>query len=164
MSDEEPKWLDDGDVHIMLPEPLVAAWHGIRASDCERACAASDEWLSLVPVGDAVGIVLGGDPGMVMVVPDDRGEVVIIRWMAAEDEAELIAFALRGEDVVRSEPDLELDNPVTSWRLFNAAADLPVDDHWSLRLTLPVGRVRVTTAYLESERNAAIVHRFSKGA
>lgn len=159
----ELDWLDDGNLYLLLPDRLLGEWHGIDSDDYDRACAASDNWLNTLPVGDGVGLVLGGDPGMALVVPGD-GEVVIVRWAGADDEHELVAFALRGEGVARTEPDLVFDNPADQWRLFNAAADLPAHGNPSRRVTLPAGVLRVRTAYLVSDRNCAIVHRFTKQA
>jgi hypothetical protein len=98
---------------------------------------------------------------MALVVPSDGG-VVLVRWAGADNEHELLAFALRGEGVARTEPDLVFDNPMARWRLFNAASDLLAHGNPSRRVVLPVGTVRVRTAYLVSDRNCAIVRWFSK--
>jgi hypothetical protein len=156
----ELAWLDDGNVYLLVPERLLGAWRGTGTDDYERACSASDNWLNTLPVGDGTGLVLGGDPGMVLVT-EDGGEVVLIRWVFADDEHELVAFALRGEGVARAEPDLVFDNRDARWGLFNAARSAPRGIH-AQRVALPVGRLRVRTALLESGRNSAIVHRFSK--
>ena len=154
-------WLDDGSLYILLPERLLDVWYRADSDDYNRACAAGDNWLNLLSVGDGVGLVLGGDPGMALAIPDDRGDTVLIRWIFADDEYELVAFALRGEDITETEPDIEFDSPAAHWRLFNAAARLQIDGNPSLRVVLPVGHVRARTAYLRSGPNAAIVHRFS---
>jgi hypothetical protein len=160
----ELDWLDDGNLYVLLPDRLLGEWHGIDSDDYDRACAASDNWLNALPVGDGIGLLLGGDPGMALVVPSEGGEGRLVRWVFADDEHELVAFALRGEDITRTEPDVVFDNPGGQWRLFNAAADLLAHGNPSRQVGLPAGRVRVQTAYLESGRNAAIVHRFSKQA
>jgi hypothetical protein len=97
-----------------------------------------------------------------LLVPAENGETVVVRWIWADDEHELVAFALRGEAVARTEPDVVIHNPAHQWRMFNAAADLLAHGNPSRRLELPVGRIRVQTATLESGRNAAIIHRISK--
>ena len=65
--------------------------------------------------------VLGGDPGIALVTPGEGDQVVLIRWIAANDEHNLVAFALSGKGVTRTEPDFRFDNPDGRWRLFNAA-------------------------------------------
>jgi hypothetical protein len=160
----ELDWLDDGNLYLLLPDRLLGEWHGINSDDYDRACAASGSWLNMLPVGDGIGLVLGGDPGMALVVPGEGGEVVLVRWVFADNEHELVAFALRGEEVARTEPDLVFDNPAARWRLFNAAAAWPAHGNPSRRVSLPVGKLRVRTAWLEAGRNSAIVHRFSKEA
>lgn len=156
----ELDWLDDGNLYLLLPDRLLGEWHGIDSGDYDRACAVACNWLNTLPVGDGIGLLLGGDPGMALMVPGEGGEMVLVRWVFADDEHELVAFALRGEDVVRTEPDLVLDNPDARWRLFNAAADLPAHGNQSHRVSLPVGRLWVRTAWLEAGSNSAIVHRF----
>jgi hypothetical protein len=157
-------WLDDGNLYLLLPDQLLAEWHGIDSDDYDRACAASDNWLNALSVGDGIGLVLGGDPGMALVVPGEAEEVALVRWVFADDENELVAFALRGEGVIRTEPDLVFDNSAARWRLFNAAADLPAHGSPSRRVSLPVGRLRVRTAWLEAGSHSAIIHRFRKDA
>jgi hypothetical protein len=145
--------------YLLLPEQLLGAWRGASLDDYERACAASDNWLNTLPVGDGIGLLLGGDPGMALAVPDES-DLVVIRWLFANDEHELVAFALLGEGVVRTEPDFVFDNPDGRWRMFNATLSGTRANH-AQRVSLPIGRVRVRTVLLESGRNAAIVHRFS---
>jgi len=154
-------WLDEGSIYLLLPEGLVGAWGGVSTGDYDRACAASDEWLNVLQVGAGTGLVLGGDPGMALVVPEESGEVAVIRWVFADDELELVEFALRGADVSRTEPDLLFDSTEPNWRLFDAAAEPRAAETASRRVVLPVGRVRARTAYLEAGANAAVVHRFT---
>ena len=155
-------WFDDGAVQILLPVGLLGEWHGIDSSDYERACAASDNWLGQVPVGDGVGLVLGGDPSMVLVHRDAVDNVVLVRWVFADDEHELVSFALGHGPITQIEPDLVLDNSSEQWRLINAAADPCMHNQPSRQVALPLGRIRVHTVYMESENNAAIVHRISR--
>lgn len=153
-------WLDVGNLYIMMPENRVNAWHGVASDDYDRACAAGDDWLAPLPVGDVTALVLGGDPGRVLVVTADDGQTRIIRWIYAENERDLVTFALSGEGVQRTEPDFEFDNPAEEWRLFDAAAN-PADGELVARsVFLTPGRVRVRTTYQEQGANAAVVHRF----
>src|SRR4051794_7920618 len=74
-------WFDDGAIQILLPDGLLGEWHGIDSSDYDRACSASGDWLNQLPVGDGIGLVLGGDPGMVLVAPDLEEDAVLVRWV-----------------------------------------------------------------------------------
>jgi hypothetical protein len=154
-------WLDDGNLYILLPECLVGAWGGIVGGDYDRACEASDQWLNVLPVAEGVGLILGGDPGMALVVPRESGEVLLVRWIFASDEHALVDLAIRGDGVVRTEPDLLFESPDPQWRLFDAAAEPRAGGTASRSLTLPIGRLRAQTADLESGENAGIVHRIT---
>lgn len=153
-------WLDDGSLMILLPEPLLSAWHGVDSNDYDRAGAGSNAWLNAIPIEGSHGFVLGGDPGMVLVALDAHGAALLIRWVYAEDEEELVEFALQGKSVTKSEPDLVFNNTFAKWWLFNAAAN-PSSDRPAMRaVDLPFGQIRVETVYCENKTNAAIVHRF----
>jgi len=149
-------WLDEGSVQLMLPERLLSRWQGVDTPDYERACVAASDWLNQITVGDGVGFVLGGDEAMAAVVHGPAGTVTIVRWVFAEDEHELVAFALGGGEPKRTEADLAFDNVDAAWCLFDAASDPRAPGCSSLAVTLPLGRVRAQTSYVESERNAAI--------
>ena len=158
----ELEWLDEGAVELLLPVGLLGEWHGVDSSDYDRACAASDNWLGQLSVGDGVGLILGGDPSMILVVQHADGVVVLVRWVFADDEHELVAFALGDGPVTQTEPDVLLDNHSEHWLLFSAAADPIAHDQPSRQVTMPVGWIRIRTTYMESENNAAIVHRICK--
>ncbi len=134
----------------------------MESADYGRACAASVQWISRLPVGNGFGLLLGGDPASVLVAMGEDSVVSLVRWVFADDERELVDFALRGECVLRTEPDLIFENRLAHWRMFNAAADPFVHEAEIKELELPVGQLRVTTAYLEFDCNAAIVHRFER--
>lgn len=157
-------WLDEGSLIIVLPEPLLSEWHGIDSDHYDRACAISNSWLNIISVTGGHGFLLGADVGMVLAVPSASDVTSLIRWVYANDEEELVAFALQGKSVTQSEPDLVFNNMFAKWILFDAAAN-PSSDYPALRsIDLPRGQIRVETIYCESKPNAAIVHRFSKSA
>jgi hypothetical protein len=157
-------WLDDGSLIILLPEPLLREWHGIDSDDFDRACAISNSWLNTISVTGGQGFLLGGDSGMVLAIPGTDGVTSLIRWVYANNEDELVQFALLGKSVTKSEPAFVFDNTVAEWRLFNAAANSSADSHAMRSIRLPLGQIRIETIYCESNTNAAIVHRFSKSA
>lgn len=152
-------WHDDGRLLLLLPEELLSHWHGVDA-DYDKACAAGADWLGMIPVAGGVGLVLGDEPGRATFAQDGAGVLVLIRWVCAEDGRELIEFALRGEAVVDTQPDVCFENHHRGWALFDAAADPVHDARPILRTELPLGFLRVSTAVLQAERNSAVVHHF----
>ena len=153
-------WLDDGSLLILMPRSALAAWSGTDTSDYDRACEVADDWLVPFDVGGRPAFLLGGDPGMALFVPLPEAGLRFVRWHYADDEDELIAFALRREHVTRTEPDRVFENPEAAWVLFNAACN-PLTDAPPMReANMPTGRVVADTALLEGGRKAAIVHRF----
>ncbi len=153
-------WLDDGSLLMLLPEALLGEWHGVATGDYDRACERADSWLTLLPVDGGLGLLLGGDPGMALLLRDASDMLTVVRWHYADGEDELVEFALRGEAIAATEPDLVFENERAAWVMFDSASD-PLADRPPMRFfELPAARIRVTTKFLESERNAAIVHVF----
>ena len=157
-------WFDEGAMQLVLPERLLGQWHGSASSDYDRACALPNGWIHQLPVADGFGFVLNDQPTMVLIVPENDGSLALVRWVFADDEHELVAFALRGEFIKDTEPDLIFSNSDLAWRLIDAACDLLDDEAPSRPMLLPTGRIRVQTAYYESDHHAAVVHRISKAA
>lgn len=155
-------WLDDDNLLILLPEPLLNEWQGADSDDYDRACKLSNSWLNTIPVQE--GLLLGGDSGMVLVTRGKDGSPVLIRWVYAEDENELVEFSLQGNSVIESEPDLVLHNRFAKWWLFDATKNPSSDKPTMKLMDLPLGQMHVETVYCESKKNAAIVHRFRNGA
>jgi hypothetical protein len=97
---------------------------------------------------------------MALFIPLPEPGLGVVRWHYADDEDELIAFALRREHVVRTEPDRVFENSEPAWVMFNAAWN-PLKDAPPMRgANMPTGRVVADTAFVEANRNAAIIHRF----
>ena len=157
-------WLDEGNMLMLLPEALLGVWHGVLTADYDRAVPAADSWMVSIPVGGGVGLLLGGDPGMALLVHDARETLKVVRWNYARDEEELVEFALRGEDIAATEPDLVFENTYANWVMFDSAADPFLHRPSTRFFELPISRIRVTTTFLETERNSAIVHAFGPDA
>jgi hypothetical protein len=155
-------WLDDGSLLILMPHNLLLAWSGIDGSDYDRACALNDRWLVPIEVGGARAFLLGGDPGMALFVPLPESGLGLIRWYYADDEDELVDFAVRRQSVKRTEPDLLFENTEPKWTLFNAAWNPATDSPPMHHAEMPVGNVLADTAFLEAGHNAAIFHRFRR--
>jgi hypothetical protein len=155
-------WLDDGSLLILMPHSLLPAWRGTDDSHYRLACEGADDWLVPFELNGTRAFILGGDPGPALFVPFPGCGLGLIRWHHADDEDELIEFALRRESVSRTEPDLVFDNVERKWVLFNAARN-PTTDRPAMRAAkMPVGKVVADTAFVDGKRNAAIVHRFQQ--
>lgn len=153
-------WLDDGSLLILMPRSALAAWSGVDTSDYDRACEVADHWLLPFDVGGRQTFLLGGDPGMALFVPLPELGLGLVRWHYAEDEDELIAFAMRREHIKRTEVDRVFENSEAAWVLCNAACN-PLTDAPPMReANMPTGRLIADTAFLEGGSNAAIFHRF----
>jgi hypothetical protein len=155
-------WLDEGGVLLFMPRRLISRWTGCDGGDYSRACANSYSWVSRIDVAEGgEALVLGGEPAMTLLTTGPDGTLTIVRWIHADDEEALIAFALRREagNVCQSEPDLAFDNTEASWVLFDASANPAVDNPQLRVAVLPLGGLVVDTAYLEHGPNAAVVHR-----
>ena len=97
---------------------------------------------------------------MALFVPLPEPGLGLVRWHYADDEDELIAFALRREHIKRTEADRVFENAEAAWVLFNAACNPLTDGPPMREAKMPTGRVIADTAFVEGERSAAIVHRF----
>ena len=97
---------------------------------------------------------------MALLVEDSVGTLALVRWHSAEDEDELIDFALRRVNVKESEPDLLFDNEFPKWVMFDSASDPSVRLPAIRDFRLPLGQIRAATVFVQSDRNSAIVHTF----
>lgn len=89
----------DGGPHLLLPSALASEWKGVEnpddvldpATDYGRACAASDERIALLPVGDGHALVLPNPPMTAWAAgPDGSIELYILESWSTEDLDALI--------------------------------------------------------------------------
>ena len=154
-------WFDEGSILILLPDSIQNMWCGIDTDDYNLACDSSEDWLSTIAVAASEGLLLGGDSGMTLFTSNNQNQVILVRWIYADDEQKLIDFALSGKSISDTEPDIEVINESTKWRLFNAAENGSKDNLNTREVTLPLGRLTIKTTYQENETNAVIVHTFT---
>jgi hypothetical protein len=153
-------WLDDGSLLIFMPRTGMTLWMGSNGGDYDRACEAAGDWLSPIDVGNQQAFLFGGDPGMALLLPGSPGELTVVRWVYADNEDDLIAFASTQRGKRRDKTPQNFVNRASEWVLFNAAHDTRRKRPKLRAATLPLGSIVAETAYLEEGPNAAIVHRF----
>ncbi|NEC82829.1 hypothetical protein G3I38_27220, partial [Streptomyces sp. SID7958] len=141
------QWVESGGGPLVaVPETVLPFWTGAdgeeAASDYDRACEV-DGAVGLLPVGDTTALVLGDEPAATAYLPEHG---TLVRWLAADSEAELLAGVGAALDTADWEPEAEwrVPGPVV---LFDAAwpgVHSTGTDH--LRLDLPAGRYAVRAA------------------
>ncbi|MEQ8142692.1 Imm21 family immunity protein [Streptomyces sp. OP7] len=111
---DDRTWVESmGGPLIMVPVSALPAWHGCTQTgviagnatamdDYDRACEV-DDLAGVIAVGDtgAQALVLADEPARTRYVPELS---LFVRWLAADDEAELTAAA-----------DAALTDPTTPW-------------------------------------------------
>ncbi|NEC30780.1 hypothetical protein G3I20_30340 [Streptomyces sp. SID8111] len=141
------QWVESGGGPLVaVPETVLPFWTGAdgeeAASDYDRACEV-DGAVGLLPVGDTTALVLGDEPAATAYLPEHG---TLVRWLAADSEADLLAGVGAALDTADWEPEVEwrVPGPVV---LFDAAWPGSLStgtDH--LRLDLPAGRHAVRAA------------------
>lgn len=168
MTAESLRWVESGGGPLLLlPEPLLAEWHGAEGpstehTDYERACAVQD-YLASIPVGRGVGLVLGDEPLTTAWLPARGGRGgTLVRWVHAPDDAAVLAALT--EEVGAPMPGqagvaLPVRAPLVLFDSAYAGRDLPPD---RLRIELPPGDYLVETLSLHPDPAVSLLlHRFS---
>ncbi|MEV7069321.1 immunity 21 family protein [Streptomyces sp. NPDC091972] len=141
------EWVESGGGPLIaVPETVLPFWAGAdgdeTVSDYDRACEVEGS-VGLLPVGDAVALVLGDEPASTSYLAEHD---TFVRWCAADSEDELLAevpAALAGA-VWEEEVSWTVPGPVV---LFDAAwpgNDSVGTDH--LKVSLAPGRYAVRAA------------------
>jgi len=182
MTNSASTWVTcDGGPLLLVAEEYLLAWTGAAnpspgrkveaqfrwnpdgpATDYDRACDV-DDWLGLIDVAQGKGLVLGGgEPFMTTWLPLSDGGL-LVRWVCADSEEELIAAAHVIPDSAYVDSGLFLhvgDSP-----LVLLAACESVDDQiyprFQFRL-LPGEYSIVTSEYDADENTSLICHRLKR--
>ncbi len=92
----------EGGPLLLLDRGLSEYWTGVftpganpeedplEGTDYGRACAV-EEYLGVVDVGPGRGVVLGDEPTATAWLPVSEGGGVLVRWVAAESEEDVVA-------------------------------------------------------------------------
>lgn len=155
-------WVDTtGGPHVLLPHQALPDWNGAPVrfdpgrreewGDYGRACNV-DGYIGLLSVGGVAGLVLGDEPGSTTFHP---GLDILVRWIAADSEPDIIALAARGLSQGGWDAELSWDVP-GSVLLFDSS--LPgVAARDGLTVDLKPGRYVVRAAYVEDDGAACVI-------
>jgi hypothetical protein len=140
---------------LVAPQSVLPLWTGAgestdgpveRWADYGRACAI-DGYIGVIDLGQRQALVLGDEPAMTTYLPSER---LFLRWVAADEEADLIDAALRAvRDGVAWDADEDVswavDGPVVMFDSAWPGSELESDNH--LVVDLHPGTYRVRAAY-----------------
>ncbi|MFI0483804.1 Imm21 family immunity protein [Actinomadura sp. 9N215] len=155
-------WVESGGGPLLLaPASQLAQWGGVDDDDGPvetwgdygRACAV-EGYIGLVSVGSLDGLVLGDEPAMTTYLPDER---LILRWSAADSEAELVAAAKKAAPTAPWEEHLtwDVDGPVVLIDSAWPGSSPEPGNH--LLVDLAPSRYTVRAAYVEDGSNWMIL-------
>ncbi len=166
------RWVETtGGPHILLPVENLISWRGIEGwrdncpedrSDYARACR-SDHWLSTIPAGDGMAVVLGGDVGPISWVPDFDGKIGVLIQVLASDGDEAVLSLLKGLEnissdttVAREQIDFEtgISGTLVLMDASNAGSEI-IDD--CQIVALRPGRYRATAFCAENDGCAVVL-------
>jgi hypothetical protein len=133
------------------------------ATDYDRACDI-DDWLGVLYVGPAEGLVLGDEPAATAWWPEARAAGTPVRWIAAESDDVLIRHLARIPGSISMEDRTSYTVEDSPLFLFDAA--LPgreleaFRDEERLTVRLTPGRYSVLTAtYTPDDETELVLHR-----
>jgi len=158
-------WISsEGGPLLVAPQSAVSSWAGVpdldgpaqARDDYGRACSV-DGYIGLVDVGERQALVLGDEPAMTTYL---AGERLFLRWVAAQEEDDLIHAARRAlhgvPDGDQTEEVLwEVDGPVVLFDSGRAGTELEPDT--CLVVDLEPATYRVRAVYREDGENWMIL-------
>lgn len=148
------EWVESsGGPLVVIPESVLSSWPGSDGDDYDRACEV-DDWIGLVPVGEEVGLVLGGEPASTAFLPQHG---LFVRWCAAESEADFLESVGASLDQAEWEPELPWDvpGPVVLFDAVWSGSECDDEDH--VRVALEPGRYAVRAGYVETHPSTSLV-------
>jgi hypothetical protein len=177
---DEYVWVDsNGGPTLLIEETFVKSWEGSEipsngrvveaefrwgldvATDYDRACDIED-WLGVLDVGEGNALVFSGFPTISTWVPlIEREEGIIVRWIAADNEAQIIEKA---KSLIKDKSDDYIEFEVGNAELIL----MPAVESWKdnqftrLKISLASGIYKVSTLYHESEHVFVACHHFRK--
>jgi hypothetical protein len=147
---------------LLISEGCSQAWRGgedshnqTTQSHYDLACGIVG-LAGLLKLGDQDILVLGDAPTPTYWIPTQRG-AVIVRWVAADSEPELLAFGMR---LSEGNPLEVIDFFATESKHWLMSAVAPLKENQdALSVALHRGPYRVESFYGEEGTNWAIVHK-----
>ncbi|TMQ89677.1 hypothetical protein ETD83_38885 [Actinomadura soli] len=156
-------WVESGGGPLLLaPASQLAHWGGATDDDdgpletwgdYGRACSV-EGYIGLVKVGSLDGLVLGDEPATTTYLPDER---LLLRWAAADSEAELVAAARKAASTAPWEEHLVWDVDGPAVLIDSAWPGSAPEPGNHLPIDLRPSRYNVRAAYVEEERNWMIL-------
>lgn len=163
------KWINSaGGPLILLSDDLVGCWMGVTQkdgpSDYERACLCND-YLCILGINHGVGVVLGDEPLATTWIPSTSlGHPMLIRWVCANDEQQILAYASHAPDDVFTYNVVTYRAPMCRHLLFDSAlAGHQLQSDRFLEVSLEPGDYRIDTGVFRPDADTTMVlHRFSR--
>ncbi|WP_437190697.1 Imm21 family immunity protein [Planctomicrobium sp. SH527] len=155
-------WLEGyGPLFVLVPKEFFQLWRGVNSLDYDFACLISDDSVHSINIGGRESFILGGGDSLTLLAEkDNKQNVIIIRWIAADREDDLIQMAKSGRMGRQLDADIIFDNTCREWIIADATLDLSEVGVELREIALPVGNLRVNTQYIDDESLSYLVHNF----
>ena len=174
-------WVESGGGPLLLlDQGLAEHWTGIftpgadpeedplEGTDYGRACEVED-YLDIIDIGLGQGVVLGGEPAPTTWWPLPEGGGLLVRWLGAEREEDVIAAVSDPSDVAWEAANIELHVTSRTLLLLDSACSAAECEPGavggladSLAIDIKPGTYRFDTALLEpNESMSLLLHRLT---
>jgi hypothetical protein len=147
---------------VLLRTNLLAAWSGDDAakSPTDLARARGIRAIGTIPVGIGHALVVGGKPGPTTWIPGATGGL-LVRWIAAESEDEVLRAADLATDATWSPTGCRLKARAGDHVLFHASLAGRDSARENIPVRLSTGLYDVTSAVVEEPPTSVVVYRLT---
>jgi hypothetical protein len=170
----------DGGPLLLVAEEYLLAWEGCEnpsagrkveaqfrwnldgvATDYDRACDVHD-WVGLIEVGQGKGLVLGDEPLTTTWFPLADGGL-LVRWVCADSEEELIAAARKIPDSAYVDSGLCLQVRNSPLVLLQASESWDDQFYSRLEIQLMAGDYSISTSEYDADGMTSLIcHRLKR--
>jgi len=155
------QWISsDGGPLILVGRSALSKWLGIDSADYERACLV-EEYVGVLDVGRSKAIALGDEPGQTSSFVDDSENILLVRWVYAENDASVSAHLKHlPRDVFDTQSEeIKFHASENRYFLFDSAEN--GTSAVGLVLTLPATNYLIKTiAYKPDAKTSLLLHKF----
>ena len=159
------KWIDSaGGPLIVTERRSLAHWNGSDNEDYASACSV-DGYAGVIMKNQYPVLVLGDAPNSTAIFNLGDSTVVLVRWLYAETESDVMAHLAKIEEREFNNPNesVEIEWGNDELLLFDSALPGDEADNESLQFRLVPGRYKVDTIEFKPDKNTfLILHRFTK--